>query len=151
MSEIGFYHLTRQTADRALGKLLGRTLEAGHRAVVLAPDPERVRSLDQALWQQTDVAWLPHGSERTGDADLQPVWLTAADTFEQGAPNRACFLFLLGLASRHLARFARVFDLFDGRDADAVAAARLRWKASKDEGHTLAYWRENERGWERAQ
>ena len=150
MSEIGFYHLTRQTAERALARLLGRTLQSGHRAVVLAPDPDRVRALDDALWQQTDIEWLPHGTERTGDADLQPVWLTEADAFEAGAPNNADYLFTLDRASTHLHRFTRVFDLFDGRDPAAVAAARTRFKAARAEGHTLTYWRENERGWERA-
>ncbi len=151
MTEIGFYHLTRQTPDRALARLLDRTLRSGDRAVVLAPDAERVRSLDDALWRQTDIEWLPHGTGRTGNADLQPVWLTETDAFDDGAPNGARFLFLLGGPSRHLGRFARVFDLFDGRDPDAVAAARRRWKAAKDDGHALAYWREAERGWERAQ
>ena len=151
MTDVGFYHLTRQTAERALTRLLGRTLGSGHRAVVLASDAERLRALDEALWQQTDIEWLPHGTERMGEADLQPVWLTQDDAFETGAPNGADFLFLLGQGSRHVSRFARVFDLFDGRDPDAVAAARLRWTAGKEAGHSLAYWREAERGWERAQ
>ncbi|MFT9092955.1 MAG: DNA polymerase III subunit chi, partial [Gluconacetobacter sp.] len=33
MAEIGFYHLTRTSVDQALPALLGRTLEAGRRAV----------------------------------------------------------------------------------------------------------------------
>jgi DNA polymerase-3 subunit chi len=43
MSEIGFYHLTRSTLEQALPQLLGRTLAAGERAVVLCPDAERRR------------------------------------------------------------------------------------------------------------
>ena len=35
MTEVGFYHLTRSGADQALPQLLGRTLAAGQRAVVL--------------------------------------------------------------------------------------------------------------------
>ena len=150
MTDIGFYHLTRQSEERALARLLGRTLDTGKRAVVLAPDAARVRALDLALWEQTDILFLPHGTEALGHADLQPVWLTADDALANGAPNAADFLFQLGRASDHLGRFARAFDLFDGREADAVAAARLRWKSAKDAGHTLAYWREGDRGWERA-
>ena len=30
-----------------------------------------------------------------------------------------------------------------------VAAARQRWTAAKDAGHTLTYWRQTERGWEK--
>ncbi|WP_264811938.1 DNA polymerase III subunit chi, partial [Gluconacetobacter johannae] len=34
MAEIGFYHLTRSSLEQALPPLLGRTLDAGRRAVV---------------------------------------------------------------------------------------------------------------------
>ena len=147
MTEIGFYHLTRQPAERALAKLLGRTLAGGKRALVLSPTPERVKTLDEQLWQQTDVEWLPHGTAKTGYADLQPVFLTDEDA--PSAPNDASFLFLDNRASQHLARFTRVFDLFDGRDPASVATARDRYRQAKAEGHALTYWRETERGWER--
>ncbi len=148
MAEIGFYHLTRSGPDAALPRLLGRTLDAGQRAVVLCADEGRVRALDTALWTSNDPDWLPHGSAATGDADLQPVWLTAAD--EAPAPNGARFLFLLdGQESEHLAGFDRVFDLFDGRDQKAVEAARARWRAAKAGGHGLTYWQQGDRGWEK--
>jgi DNA polymerase-3 subunit chi len=147
MTEIGFYHLTRTPAERALPQLLGRTLAAGERAVVLCGSAERLEALDRALWESTDPAWLPHGSARDGDADLQPVWLTTAEE----APNGARFLFLLdGATAAQPEAFARVFDLFDGNDAAAVAAARERWKAAKAAGHMLAYWQQGERGWRKA-
>ncbi len=64
--------------------------------------------------------------------------------------NGAHFLFLVdGAETDQLERFERVFDLFDGNDADAVSAARLRWKAARDAGHALAYWQQTERGWEK--
>ena len=151
MTEIGFYHLTRSGADEALPRLLGRTLAAGQRAVVRCASPERVAALDTGLWLGADPDWLPHGSAQSGfgdsgHADLQPIWLTTADE----APNGGRFLFLIdGADSASLARFDRVFDLFDGRDAQAVAAARTRWKAAKAAGHTLAYWQQTPRGWEK--
>jgi DNA polymerase-3 subunit chi len=126
--------------------LLGRTLASGERAVVLCRTEALLAALDDALWTGAQPDWLPHGTARDGDADLQPIWLTVADE----APNGARFLFLLeGAESGHLAEFARVFDLFDGNDPDAVAAARARWAAAQAAGHTLAYWQQGERGWER--
>ncbi len=146
MTEIGFYHLTRTAAEAALPQLLGRTLAAGERAVVLCRTEARLAALDEALWAWTQPDWLPHGTARDGDADLQPIWLTLQDE----APNGARYLFLVeGAESARLAEFARVFDLFDGNDPDAVAAARLRWAAAKAAGHTLAYWQQGERNWER--
>lgn len=145
MTDIGFYHLTRTGADQALPALLGRTLQAGERAVIRCA-PDRVAALDTALWICPDPDWLPHGTAATGNADLQPIWITEADD----APNRASFLFLLdGTGSANLDRYKRVFDLFDGNDEAAVAAARQRWKAAKAAGHALTYWQQGPRGWEK--
>jgi DNA polymerase-3 subunit chi len=146
VSEIGFYHLTRTGPELALPALLGRTLKAGQRAVVICGSAERVEMLDEGLWLCKDPDWLPHGTNATGNADLQPIWLTDRDE----APNGAKFLFLLdGADSASLARFDRIFDLFDGRDDDAVQGARVRFRARKAAGHLLTYWQQTEKGWEK--
>jgi len=144
MTEIGFYHLTRSTLAQALPQLLARTLAAGQRALVLGPDPTRLDALSTALWAQP--AWLPHGTAADGDPDLQPIWLSV----EAEPLNGARFLFLVeGVETDRVAAFERVFDLFDGNNADAVAAARGRWKTAKAAGHTLAYWQQTERSWQK--
>lgn len=146
MAEIGFYHLLRTGPDQALPQLLGRTLAAGQRAAVMCGSEERVAALDAALWLCPDPDWLPHGTAASGDAEMQPIWLAIDDT----APNGARFLFLLDNAtSERLGAFERVFDLFDGRDEGAVAAARGRWNTAKAAGHALTYWQQTPRGWER--
>ena len=146
MTDIGFYHLTRSGFDRALPQLLQKTLSAGKRALVVLGSEERVEWLNELLWTYEPGSWLPHGSKRDGDADMQPVWLDVADA----NLNAAEFLFLAdGGRSDRVGDFERCFDLFDGRDDDAVAVARQRWKALKDAGHTLTYWQQGERGWEK--
>jgi DNA polymerase-3 subunit chi len=145
MAEIGFYHLTRTTADQALPPLLGRTLKAGQRAVVFLASPDRVRTLDAALWAVQDPDWLPHGTAATGDPDMQPIWLTDQDE----APNGAQFAFLLDNRQTTLSTFIRIFDLFNGQDPEAVSAARARWSAAKAAGHVLTYWQQGAKGWEK--
>jgi DNA polymerase-3 subunit chi len=148
MARIGFYHLTRTGPEAALPKLLGRVLAEGGRAMVLSCEAERIAALDASLWVCGDPDWLPHGTPASGNADLQPIWLTTEDG---AAPNGARFLFLLdGVESAALDAFDRVFDLFDGRDENAVAAARRRWAAAKAAGHELTYWKQTARGWENA-
>jgi DNA polymerase-3 subunit chi len=143
MSEIGFYHLTRSTVAQALPQLLGRTLAAGQRALVLGP-ASGLDALSTALWAQP--AWLPHGTAADGDPDLQPIWLSPVPE----PLNGARFLFMVeGAETDRLAGFDRVFDLFDGTDQAAVAAARVRWKSAKDAGHTLAYWQQTETSWQK--
>ncbi|HET9148389.1 MAG TPA: DNA polymerase III subunit chi [Acetobacteraceae bacterium] len=148
MSEIGFYHLTRTGTDEALPALLGRTLDSGERALVRCADAERVAALDAALWLCQHPMWLPHGTAAMGQAAHQPIWLTEHDE----NPNEARFLFLIdGAESGMTGDFARVFDLFDGNDEAALAAARQRWKAAKAAGHALSYWQQGPRGWQKAE
>jgi DNA polymerase-3 subunit chi len=41
--------------------------------------------------------------------------------------------------------------MFDGNSEDAVSAARQSWKAMRDAGHSLSYWKQSETGaWKRA-
>jgi DNA polymerase-3 subunit chi len=146
MAAIGFYHLTRTALEQALPPLLGRTLEAGQRALILCPTEDKVAALDKALWEAKEPIWLPHGREADGDAALQPIWLAT----DAGAPNGARYLFIVdGAATDRLAAFERVFDLFDGNSAEAVTAARERWKLAKQVGHELTYWQQGPRGWEK--
>lgn len=143
MTDIGFYHLTRTGPEMALPQLLERTLAAGQRAVVICTNGERVTALDAALWQ---ADWLPHGTAADGDADIQPIWLATEDA----SPNGAKYLFLIdGAQSARLGEFDRVFDLFDGNDEAAVAAARTRWTSAKAAGHKLTYWQQGSRGWDK--
>lgn len=147
MTEIAFYHLERWPLERALGMLLGKTLEAGKRAMVLAGSEARVEGLAQVLWTQDPASWLPHGTAKDGQPEDQPIWLTTEDENR----NRATYLFLTdGATSGWVDAYERCFELFDGHDTAAVEAARQRWRDYKAAGHDLAYWQQNERGkWEK--
>jgi len=147
MTDIAFYHLERSPLEKALPKLLEKTLDAGKRALVLAGSDARVEALNGVLWTYDPDAWLPHGSVKDGDADDQPIWLASEDSNANGAE----FLFLTdGAESARLGDFERCFDLFDGNDPAMVEAARGRWKSCKEAGHALTYWQQTAAGgWEK--
>ncbi len=149
MTEIAFYHLEKSPLEQVLPRLLEKTLGAGKRALVLAGSDQRVEALSGVLWTYEQGSWLPHGTEQDGSPEDQPVWLTAADD----NPNGAEFLFLTdGAMSERVGDYERCFELFDGRDTAAVAAARERWKSYGEDGHDLTYWRQTEAGgWEKKQ
>ena len=147
MTDIRFYHLQGKPLERALPELLEKVLERGSRAVVMAGSEERVEHLNALLWTYDDRGFLPHGSARDGFAARQPVYLTAEDE----NPNGASVLVLDdGARTSMVDGFEICCELFDGRDPDAVSAARARWTAYRDAGHAVTYWRQTERGgWER--
>ena len=146
MTEIGFYHLTRTPLERALPKLLEKVVGAEKRAVVRAGSTERVDFLNMALWTYDAASFLPHGTAREGDAAEQPIWLTE----QADRPNDAQILILTdNVTADDVADFERCLEMFDGRDAEAVEAARSRWRGYGDAGHSLTYWQQTERGgWE---
>lgn len=152
VTEIGFYHLTRSTAEQALPRLLERTLDLGKRALVRVRDEARAAELDEALWRAPEPVWLPHGTAKLGHAEMQPVWIEGAPAGEMSpAANGASFLFLLdGTEAAAAGLFERVFDLFDGGDEAAVTAARGRWTRLREAGHRLTYWRQEAQGWHKA-
>ena len=143
MTQVGFYHLHHLPLEQALPRLLEKALAAGFRAVVMAGSAERVAFLDDLLWTYTDESWLPHGSARDGEPDLQPVWLTDAEE----NPNGATLLVLCdGARPAGLEGYVRCLDLFDGNDAEALAAARDRWRRCKADGHELVYYQQTPSG-----
>jgi len=147
MTEILFYHLERARLETVLPDLLEKTLAKGWKAVVRAGSRMRVEALDGLLWTYRDDAFLPHGTGSMEDAlaRMQPIWLTDAEEI----PNQAEVLFLVDGAEQpadSLAHFTRCVTIFDGQDDDAVALARSFWKAAKDAGHDVTYWKQSEGG-----
>lgn len=146
MTEIAFYHLETVQLEHVLPKLLEKTLVAGKRAMVLLSTEKQVEYLNGFLWIYDAQSWLPHGSANDGSAENQPIWLSNIDENS----NKAEFLFLIdGATSSLLTQYDRCFELFDGRDPNAVNAARERWKDYLAAGYGLTYWSQNKNGdWE---
>jgi DNA polymerase III subunit chi len=141
--EFWFYHLERQPLQAVLPVLVEKTLARGWRALLRFSTPERLETIDSALWIYRDESFLPHGSARDGHAGRQPAFLTLDDV----NPNGAAVLFLLEAAEeREPERFSRVIRLFDGADEEAKALARAEWKRAKAAGFEVSYWRQEANG-----
>ena len=148
MTEFSFYHLLTTPLEAALPKLLERIHGMGLRAVVIAGSEQRVDRLNELLWTYNPDSFLPHGSARDGNAPLQPIWLTHRDE----NPNGATVLVLTdGASVTEPERYERCLDIFDGEDPNAVAGARARYKAARDAGHALRYFRQTEQGWQQGE
>lgn len=147
MTEVLFYHLQQTSLEQVLPTLLERSLERGWKAVVQVGNSERLDALNGALWTYNDDAFLPHGTEEDGQLEKQPVALTAAGE----NPNGADVLFLVdGAVPGEIGPYERCVLMFDGRDDEAVGAARGHWKTLSEGGHDVTYWQQNDAGgWEK--
>ena len=61
-------------------------------------------------------------------------------------PQGATGVLVLADAARSdlVARYDKCLEILDGNDAEAVAAARERWRAYREAGFELGYWQQNE-------
>ena len=148
MTEVLFYHLQNMTVENVLPPLLEKSLERGWRVVVQSTSPERADALDAHLWTYRDDSFLPHATSRAGDAEDQPIILAVED----GNPNGAKVRFLVDNAAvpADAGSYERLVLVFNGEDADALAAARAAWSDCKSRGFTVTYWQADEHGrWRR--
>ena len=76
MTRTDFYHLQSQNLETVLPKLLEKAYSTGKSIVVRVGTAERVEFLNALLWTYDDQSFLPHGSSKDGNAELQPIWLT---------------------------------------------------------------------------
>lgn len=146
-TEVLFYHLEHQPLDRVLPGLVERTLERGWRAVVQAGTDERLAAIDSLLWTWKEDSFVPHGTEKDGNTEHQPVLLTTSEA----NPNGAAVRFLVdGATIGGFEGYVRVVILFDHHDAAAVETARQQWKAVKNSNLPATYWQQSETGrWEK--
>lgn len=145
-TEVLFYHLEHRPLEAVLPTLLERTVERGWRAVVEVGDKERLAALNALLWTYKPESFLPHGTAADGPPADQPIYLTS----DADNPNKAGVRFLVeGAAPGQFSGYDRIVILFDGRNPDALQAARLHWKTAKaatNEAVKLTYWQQNEDG-----
>ena len=76
MVQVRFYQLTSTAIGKALPKLLEKIHEQGQRILVLCKSEEEVKSLNASLWTYHPTSFLPHGTEKEGVPEEQPIWLS---------------------------------------------------------------------------
>lgn len=147
MTDIRFYHLQKQTLDQALPLILEKAFNAGHRIVTRLGNAQEVERMNGILWSYKSDIFLPHGSQKNGYADKQPIWLTT----ENENPNNANVLILTqGVLSDHIDSYDLCCEMLDGRDESSINDARVRWKNYQESGHDVTYWYQSDSGsWEK--
>ena len=125
MTEVLFYHLQNMSLESVLPPLLEKSLERGWRVVVQSTSQERTEALDAHLWTYSDDSFLPHATWRAGDAPISRSFFRSRRAIRIGANVR--FLIDNAALPADCDSYERVVLVFNGDDADALAAARESW------------------------
>lgn len=143
LMEISFYHLSVTPIEKATPTLLDKAYEGGMRAHLLCAKDDK-QKFDDALWTFHPRKFLPHGTDESDiDPKRQPVLIS--DKLEN--LNSSTVLAIAnGEQVEDFGKFVKVLDIFDGNYSEQLDAARARWKAYKDGGHTLRYWFQDDKG-----
>ncbi len=145
--EVFFYHMTRSPLEATLPVLLTRSLENKWRVAVRGTNLQRLRWLDEKLWQDPEEGFLPHALSGGAHDPDQPVLLTTEAKLAN-APNVLIAIDGAEVSEAEMTGMERVSIMFDGNDPDAVAHARVQWKAVVAAGCTAKYWSQENGPWE---
>lgn len=142
---VDFYHLQKQTLEDVLPKLLEKAYSTSKKIKVKVGNDLRLDFLNSLLWTYNEEAFLPHGTNKDGFADMQPIFLSSDDNL----PNNAEYLFLVDGATIDtdtLLKFERVFNIFSSNNDEALSKAREFWKELKKASIELHYWQQDNLG-----
>lgn len=140
--EVLFYHLEARPLEAVIPLLLEKTLERGWRAVVEVGSTERAEALDAHLWTYREDSFLAHGLAGEETDPHQPILITTGPDNPNGATVR---FFVDRAVPQSADGYQRIVYMFSGHDPDAVAEARLAWKALRD-GNEVTYWQQESSG-----
>ena len=146
MSEVYFYHLTRQRVDQALRPLLGKCLANGWRVLIRGRAEAEIRQLDDALWQGPAEEFLPHGLAGAAQEADQPVLLA----LEGQKAQHDCLICVGGSAvtADEVLASKRVCILFQDDNGLHMQTARSQWRSLTEAGLAAKYWSQAQGNWE---
>lgn len=147
MTEVRFYHLQKQNLDQALPLILEKVFQTKKNCVVRLSDEKEVARMNDILWTYKPSSFLPHGTNKTGHAERQPIWLTSK---QENLNNAKTLILTQGMVEEDLSPFDLTCEMLDGHDESAIKEARNRWKTYKEKGFEITYWHQKETGgWEK--
>ena len=146
MTDYWFYHLEASPLKGVLPNLLEKTLQKDWRALVKLPQSD-LADMDDYLWSFQDDSFLPHGRDDEPQSDQQPILLSSQ---AQSAAGFVAVFLIGGAQLEDMAGASRAMVMINGRDNHHVTSERARWKRLKEDGASLAYYQQNDRGgWEK--
>ena len=130
------------SVEKTLISLLTKIVQEGQRAVVWLPT-DRIEDINQLLWTEPANSFLPHGSDKDGHLDKQPIALTSRNI----NPNEAQCLVLVQADTLPLEEsFERILYVFPVQSTGAQTKAQQLKSEAEQKGHTTFLWTQESAG-----
>ena len=146
LSEVYFYHVTRQTVVSALPQLLSKAKDIGWTVFVRGKDQASLKLIDDAIWTFQPESFLPHavfGSQNSEECDI------LLGTDEDDSSNSDFLLSLNGalISIEEVSKYRRCALLFDDKNSDEVNIAREQWMKFTKADIRAKYWSQETGSW----
>lgn len=133
MTQVDFYF---NAADRlqVACRLAAKSLAAGRRLLIYAPEAELAARIDRTLWTWPATGFVPHCGLDAALAAETPVLIANDERSPEG------FDWLLNLAADcppHFERFERLFEIVGADDAERDAG-RARYRFYRSRGYAIS-------------
>lgn len=123
---IDFYQLASDQTDELAAQLAEKCHTTGKKLVIYAPK-QLCEAISRALWVLRDLSFLAHGIDGGDGAEFAKIWICSKTEENPIAAEFAMTVAAIELPD--MARFERVFVLFNGKDEQMLQTAREQWKS----------------------
>jgi DNA polymerase III subunit chi len=133
MTQVDFY-FNAQDRFQVACRLAGKSLAAGQRLLIYAPEAEVATRIDRTLWTWPATGFVPHCAAEAPLAAETPVLIAGDERSPEG------FGWLLNLGAGcppHFERFERLFEVVGADDVERNAG-RERYRFYKSRGYAIA-------------
>ena len=142
---IDFYHLEKISFEETVPLVLEKAYERGNKVLIRLENASTADALNQILWTYNPDSFLPHGVEKDGFPEEQPIFITHKKDFN---PNAAEILVLYNAREiPQLDGFSRALLFFNGADEEVLKDARFLWRNLKEAENELHYWQKENGKW----
>ena len=146
LSEVYFYHVTKQTVASALPQLLSKAKDVGWTVFIRCKDEDSLKFIDDAIWTVQPESFLPHavlGSQNSEKSDI------LLGTEEADSSNSDFLLSLNGalISTEEVSKYRRCALLFDDQNSDEVNIAREQWMKFTKADIRAKYWSQESGSW----
>ena len=141
MLQTNFYHIQNTDLNSTVLKLSLKAIQNNINGIIFSKDENKISIIDDYLWNSGRNNFIPHGTEKDGFPEDQPIFLTSKEII----PNDANLIMNIDgsdIDEDYLSNFEKYFVIFNGNNESELNSARSLWKKYKDYGFELSYWQE---------